>query len=75
LPNTKNIFLWAKNYPSIEAKKGAVEKIRGEADSPILIHTDFELGYVHNFDTLTKEEIQTFGIPEDIINWRHEEYG
>lgn len=42
LPHTQNIFLWAKNYPSIESKKAAVENIRKEASSPILIYTDFE---------------------------------
>jgi|GEM_PF-2669613 len=42
LNHTKNIFLHAKNYPSIESKKNAIKKIREQANMPILIHTDFE---------------------------------
>lgn len=73
LPHTQNIFLWAKNYPSIESKKAAVENIRKEASSPILIYTDFEWWYVHNFDVITPEEAARFGIPEEILARRAEE--
>lgn len=69
----KNAFLWSKNYPSVESKKKAVERLREEADWPILVHSDFEWGYVHSFDVITAKDIVHFWIPKEIIDFRNEE--
>ena len=73
LNQTKNIFLHAKNYQTIDEKKKAIEKIRSDAGMPILIHTDFEWWYVHNISILSNEDIENFAIPKEILAYRNQQ--
>lgn len=73
LNHTKNIFLHAKNYPSIEEKKKAIADIRKQSNMPILIHTDFEWGYVHSINIISEDGAEKFGIPEQIMLYRNQQ--
>lgn len=74
LNKTKNIFLWSKNYPDLDSKKEAVIDLRQKASSPILIHTDFEWGYVHSIDDLSSLDHKEFDIPSQIIALQKQEF-